>query len=202
MASTKVTTESIPSESAFIEGEDQIITPKEGSIVAYKPSEGILRVVKSTLTLEGGALETLASDKKVDVCKGSETSGSQLLVETSSLQIYEEVPLHQDVSGAEGTFNLSNLLSVGTQSTLPKLSETIQNSERLAPDQEKGEVERVRTLDVSSEIERVGAQPHCDGQTRHVTTFVDDVMNAGCFLPEVLLLLPPNRESYANFLVR
>ena len=129
------------------------------------------------------------------MCKGSETSGSQLLVETSSLQINEEVPLHQEVSGAKVAFNLSNPLSVGTQSTLPILSETVQNSERLASDQEKGEVERVRTLDGSSEIERVGAQPHCEGETRNVTTFVDDVMNAGCFLPEVLLLPPPNSKS-------
>ena len=76
-------------------------------------------MVKSTFTPEGGALETLASDKKVDVCKGSESSGSQLLMETSSLLIYEEVPLHQEVSGAAITFNLSNPLSVGIQSTLP-----------------------------------------------------------------------------------
>ena len=124
MASTEVSTKSIPLESAFIEGEDQITSPKEGSIVVYKPSEEILRVVNSTLTPEGGALETLGSDKKVEVCKGSETSGSQLLVETSSLQIYEEVPLHQEVSGAKVAFNLSNPLSVGTYSTLPILSET------------------------------------------------------------------------------
>ena len=87
MASTEVFTKSIPSESAFIEGEDQITTPKEGSIVVYKPSEEILRVVNSILTHEGGALETLGSDKKVEVCMGLETSGSQLLVETSSLQM-------------------------------------------------------------------------------------------------------------------
>ena len=42
-------------------------------------------MVDSTLTLEGGALETLGSNKKVDVCKGSESSGSQLLAENSSL---------------------------------------------------------------------------------------------------------------------
>ena len=72
-------------------------------------------------------METLASDKKVYLSKGSETNGSQLLVETSSLQICEEVPLHQDVSGAEVTFNLSNPLSVETQSTLPILSEIVQN---------------------------------------------------------------------------
>ena len=71
----------------------------------------------------------------------------------------------------------------------------VQNSERLAPDQEKGEVEKVRTLDGSSEIERVGAQPHCEGETRNVTTFVDDVMHAGCLLPEVLLLPPPNSKT-------
>ena len=93
MDPTEVSTESIPSESAFIEGEDLITTTKDSSIVVYKPSEEILRVDNLTLTPEGGALETLASDKKVEVCKGSETSGSQLLVETSSLQIYEEVPL-------------------------------------------------------------------------------------------------------------
>ena len=94
-------------------------------------------MLNSILTPEGRALETLASDKKLDVCKGSETSGSQLLVQTSSLQIYEEVPLHQDVLGAEVTFNLSNPIYVGTQSTLPILSEIVQNSETLAPDQEK-----------------------------------------------------------------
>ena len=85
MATTEVSTKSIPSESAFIEVEDQITTSKESSIVVYKPSKEILRVVNSTFTHEGGALETLASDKKVDVCKGLETSGSQLLVETFSL---------------------------------------------------------------------------------------------------------------------
>ena len=37
MALTEVSTKSIPSESAFIEGEDQTTTPKEGSIVVYKP---------------------------------------------------------------------------------------------------------------------------------------------------------------------
>ena len=41
MASIEVSTKSIPSESVFIEGEDQITTPKEGSIVVYKPSEEI-----------------------------------------------------------------------------------------------------------------------------------------------------------------
>ena len=75
------------------------------------------------------------------------------------------------------------------------MSDTVQISERLAPDQEKGEVERVRTLDGSSEVERVGVKPHCEGETRNVTTYVDDVMNAGCLLPEVLLLPPRNRES-------
>ena len=125
MASTKVFTKSIPSDSAFIEGEDQTTTPKEGNIVVYKPIEEILRVVNSTLTPEGGALETLDSDKKVDVCKESESSGSQLFVETSSLQIYEEVPLHQEISGAKVAFNLSNPLSVGTQNTLPILSEIV-----------------------------------------------------------------------------
>ena len=53
----------------------------------------------------------------------------------------------------------------------------------------------MRTLDGSSDIERVGAQSHCEGETRNVTTFVDDVMNASCLLPEVLLLPPHNRES-------
>ena len=58
------------------------------------------------------------------------------------------------------------------------MSEIVQNSERLAPDQAKGEVERVRILDDSSEIEKVGSQPHCE-ETRNVTTFVNDVMHAG-----------------------
>ena len=48
------------------------------------------------------------------------------------------------------------------------MSDTMQISERMALDQEKGEVERVRTLDGSSEIERVGVQPHCEGETRIV----------------------------------
>ena len=64
------------------------------------------------MTPKGGALETLASHKKVEVCRGSESSGSQLLVETSSPQINEEVPLHQEVSSVEVTFNLSNPLSI------------------------------------------------------------------------------------------
>ena len=41
------------------------------------------------------------------------------------------------------------------------------------------EVEKERTLDGSSEIKRVGSQPHCVGETKNVTTFDDDVMNAG-----------------------
>ena len=92
MATIKGSNKSIPSESAPIEGEDQTITSKEGSIVIHKASEEVLRVVESIFTPEGGALETLSSDMKVDVCMGSESSGSQLLMETSSLQIYEEVP--------------------------------------------------------------------------------------------------------------
>ena len=71
MASIEVSTKSIPSESAFIEGEVHTTTPKEGSIVVYKSSEEKLRMVNSILTPEGGSLETLGSDKKVDVCKGS-----------------------------------------------------------------------------------------------------------------------------------
>ena len=51
-------------------------------------------------------------------------------------------------------------------STHPTLSETMQISERLAPEQAKGEVEIERTLDGSSEIEIVGAQPHREGETR------------------------------------
>ena len=78
------------------------------------PNEEILRVDNSTLTPEGGALETVAFDKKVKVCKGSGSSGSQLLVETYSLQINKEVSLHQEVSSSEVTFNLLNPLSVGT----------------------------------------------------------------------------------------
>ena len=103
-------------------------------------------MVDSTITPEGGALETLAPDMKVDVCKGSGSGGSKILIETSSLQIFEKVPLHQDASGAEVTFHLSNPLSVGIKSAHPKMSYTVQIFERLDPDQEKGEVERVRTL--------------------------------------------------------
>ena len=42
MATTEMSNKSIPSEYAFIKGEDQIPTPKEGSIVVYMPSEEIL----------------------------------------------------------------------------------------------------------------------------------------------------------------
>ena len=115
---------------------------------------------------------------KVDVCKGSKTNGSRLLKETSSLQTYEEVPFHQDASGVVVTFHLSNPLSVGTKSAHPTMSDTVQISERLASDQAKGEVERVRTLDGSCENERVGVQPHSEGETRIVTTYNDDVLNA------------------------
>ena len=48
----------------------------------------------------------------------------------------------------------------------------MQISERLAPEQAKGEVERVKTLDVSSENERVGVQPHSEGETRSVVNQV------------------------------
>ena len=82
-------------------GRIKFSTPKEGGIVVNTPSEELLRVFDSTITPEGGALETLASDMKVDVCRGSGSSGSQLLMETSSLQTFEEVPLHQDALGAE-----------------------------------------------------------------------------------------------------
>ena len=132
---------------------------------------------------------------KVDVCKGSGYSNSQLLMETSSLQIFEEVPLHQVASGAVVNFLLSNPLSLGTMSAHPTLSDTVQIYERLAPDQEKGEVERERTLDGSSEIERVGVQPHCEGETRTMNTRDDVVLHSGSLLPEVLFLPPPITRS-------
>ena len=53
MATTEGSKKSIPSESAPIEGVDQIITHKEGSIVVYKPSEELLRMINSTITPEG-----------------------------------------------------------------------------------------------------------------------------------------------------
>ena len=71
----------------------------------------------------------------------------------------------------------------------------MQISDRLAPDQEKGDVERVKTLDGYREIERVGLQPHCEGENRNVTTENEDMLNSGYFLPEVLLLPPPIKES-------
>ena len=123
----------------------------------------------STITPEGGSLETPDSDMIVDVCKGSASGGSQLFMETSSLQKFEEVPLHQDSSSDEVNLLLSHPFFVGTLSAYHKLSDTVQISERLDPNQEKGEVERERTLDGSSEIERVGAQPHYEGKTRIVT---------------------------------
>ena len=76
MATTEGSNKSILSESAPIEGEDQIITSKEGSIIVYEPIKELLRVINSIITHEGGALETLASYMKVDVCKRSEPSGS------------------------------------------------------------------------------------------------------------------------------
>ena len=128
------------SESAPIEGEDQIQTPKEGCIAVHTPSEELLRVFEYKITPEGGALETLASDMKVDVCKASGSSGSQLLMETSSIQTFEEVPLHQAASGSKVTLLLSNPLSVGTMSAHSTLSDIVQISKRMALDQEKGEV--------------------------------------------------------------
>ena len=44
----------------------------------------------------------------------------------------------------------------------------------------------------------MGVQPHCEGETRNITTFVDDVMNSGCLLPELLLLAPHNSKSGKN----
>ena len=114
-------------------------------------------MLDSTTTPEGGALETLDSDMIVDVCKGSGSTSSQLLMETSSLQKYEEVLIHQDASGAELNLNLSNPLSVGTLSVNPKLSDTFKKFEGLALDQAKREVERDRILEGSSDIEGVGA---------------------------------------------
>ena len=49
----------------------------------------------------------------------------------------------------------------------------------------------MRTIDGSCEIERVGAQSHCEGETRIVTTTYDDILHSGSLLPEVLLLPPP-----------
>ena len=135
MAITEGIHKSITSEFAPIEGEGHLITPKEGRIIIYKPSDDILRVSNVTSTPEGGALETVSSDKKVDVCQESESSGSQLLMETSSLQIFKEVPLHQVASGAEVALNLLNPLSVGIQSAKSKMSDTVQKSESLAHDQ-------------------------------------------------------------------
>ena len=40
-----------------------------------------------------------------------------------------------------------------------------------------------------------GVQPHNEGETRSVTTYIDDVLNARSLLPEVLLLPPPIKES-------
>ena len=116
-------------------------------------------------------------------------------METSSLQIYEEVPLHQKVSGTVVTFHLSNSVSIGIKNAHPTMSDTLQISEGLAPEQTKGEVKRVRTLDGSSENERVGVQPHSEGETRSVTTYVDNVLNAGSLLHEVLPLPPPIKGS-------
>ena len=133
---------SFSSESAPIEGDDHITKPQEGSIVVHKPSEELLRVVDSAITLEGGALETLASDMKLDMCKRSESSGYQLLMETSSLHIYEEGPLHKDASCVAVTFLLSNPLFVGTKSAHPTLSDTVQISPRLVPNHRMSENHR------------------------------------------------------------
>ena len=138
MAIPEDSQKSFSSESAPTEGEDQITTPKEGGIVVNTSSEELLRVCDSIINLEGGALETLASDMKVDVCKGSGSSDSQFLIETSSLHIFEDVPLHQDASGDEANFLFSNPLSIGTMSAHPTLSDTVQIYEKLAADQAKG----------------------------------------------------------------
>ena len=87
MATIEGSKKSIPSESAPIEGEVHIITPKEGSIIVYNSNEKLVRVINSIITPEGGALGTLSSVMKVDVCKGSESSGSQLMMETLSLHL-------------------------------------------------------------------------------------------------------------------
>ena len=97
-------TKSFSSESAPIEGEDQIPTTKEGSIYVNTPSEKLLRVFDFIITPEGRAMEIIDSDTIVDVCKRSGSSGSQLLMETSILQTIKEVPLHHDASGAEKIF--------------------------------------------------------------------------------------------------
>ena len=73
----------------------------------------------------------------------------------------------------------------------------MQNYERLAHDQAKGEVERVRTLEGSIENERVGVHPHCEGETRDLTTVVDDVLITGFVIPE-MVILPPLIKGYSQ----
>ena len=109
---------------------------------------------------------------------------------TSSLQIFEEVPLHQDASGVEVDLNLLNPLSLGIQSAQSKMSDTMQKAERLDHDHAKGEVVRVRTLEDSRENERVGVEPHYEGETKDLTLNVDDVLITGSLLPEVVILPP------------
>jgi hypothetical protein len=109
---------------------------------------------------ETGILEPTDPDKKVDDSKGSESVDAHPLERTSSPKPDEVPPLQVD-SGMISTSS-NPLLSVGLSAD-PKLSETVKNiSESLAPDQEKGEVEREKALECLSEIEKLGVQPQCE----------------------------------------
>ena len=86
---------------------------------------------------------------------------------TSSPLPNEDPSLHVS-SGINSSSNL--YFSLGHESTYLNLSETVEKmdidpqTERLAPDQAKGEVERVLTLDSQSENEGMDDQLHCKGE--------------------------------------
>ena len=136
-----------PLESAPIDVENHVQTYKEGSVILITPNEDLLRVLDSTITRESGELETLDSGKTIEVCEGPESSDSQLLMETSTPKIFEEVPLHQDASSVEVNLNISHPLYVGILIIDPTLSKTLPTSEGMAHDKSKGEVKRENTLE-------------------------------------------------------
>lgn len=157
----------VQSESIHLEGVSQQTTLEDGDIQVLVSNEVLLKASVSSINPESGILEPVVSDRTEDVCMGSETIAAHSVEKTSSPLPYEEPSLHVS-SGIKTSFK--PYFSVGHESTYPNLSDTLKKMdldpqiERLAPDQAKGEVERVLTLDSQSENEGMDDQLHSEGE--------------------------------------
>ena len=157
----------VHSESIHLEGESQQTTLKDGDTQTMVSNEDLLKTSESSVDPESGILEPVVSEKIVDDCEGLETVAAHSMKKTSSPLPNEDPSLHV----SSGMKNSSNpYFSVGPESTFQNMSEKIQKMdldpqfERLAPDQAKGEVERVLTLVSQSENECMDDQLHSEGE--------------------------------------